>query len=75
MGRTGALWSGTSCEVAFNDRSRKYKQHLEASSKEGSDGKVFEEEVDTGGGSIPCTPLRFSGFPSLDAAAAAAALL
>lgn len=45
-----------------------YNQCLEASRKAGSNGKVFEEEVDTGGGFIPCTPLSFSGFPSLDAA-------
>lgn len=56
-------------------RSCKYNQRLEASRKEGSNGKVFEEEVGTGGGFIPRTPLSFSGFPSLDAAAAAAAAL
>ena len=47
----------------------------EAAEKEGSDGKVCAEEVDTGGGGFtqPTAPLSFSGFPSLDAAAAAAA--
>ena len=48
----------------------------EAAEKEGSDGKVCAEEVDAGGGGFtqPTAPLSFSGFPSLDAAAAAAAL-
>lgn len=47
----------------------------EAAEKEGSDGKVCAEEVDTGGGGFtqPTAPLSFSGFPSLDVAAAAAA--
>lgn len=39
--------------------------------REGSDGKVFAEEVDTrGGGFTPHSPLSSLGFPSLDAAAA-----
>lgn len=49
---------------------------MEASIKGGSDGKVFEEEVDTsGGGEVSFPALSFSGFPSLGAAAAAAAAL
>lgn len=70
----GTLWSGTSCDVCVQwRRSCKCNRRLGAWRKEGSDGKVFEEEVDTGGGFVPCTPLSFSGFPSLDADAATAA--
>lgn len=55
------VWKLLWCCVQWR-RSCEFNQHLEAWRAEGSDGKVFEEEVDAGGGSVPCTPhfLRIS---------------